>query len=112
MALRHLTLHQIDETQPQQLIEGRAAETRDIDHKRDPYGNADKDYGEFLADISSFANTPGGDIIIGMAAKASVPISFAPLIQRSIGFETVLLLSTWLNPPSHCNLSQMGPAKC
>lgn len=33
----------------------------DIEYKRDTYGNTDKDYGEFLTDISSFANTNGGD---------------------------------------------------
>jgi hypothetical protein len=27
------------------------------------YGGADKDHAEFLADISSFANTMGGDLV-------------------------------------------------
>lgn len=79
MALQHLTLDQIDEAQLQRLIDGKASETRDIDYKRDTYGNADKDYGEFLADISSFANTVGGDIIVGVNAKAGIPTSFSPL---------------------------------
>src|ERR1700730_9016759 len=38
-----------------------------------------KDYGEYLADVSSFANTTGGDIIIGMTAEEGVPTGFAPL---------------------------------
>lgn len=79
MALRHLALEQIDQNQLQRLIDGKAAETRDIEYKRDSYGNADRDHGEFLADISSFANTAGGDIVIGMSAKAGVPIGFTPL---------------------------------
>jgi predicted HTH transcriptional regulator len=79
MALQHLTLDQIDEAQLQRLIDGKASETRDIEYKRDTYGNADKDYGEYLADISSFANTAGGDIIMGMTTKAGVPTGFAPL---------------------------------
>lgn len=79
MSLRHLTLDQIDEGQLQRLIEGRVSETRDIEYKRDTYGNADRDHGEFLADISSFANTAGGDIIIGMTAETGIPIGFAPI---------------------------------
>jgi hypothetical protein len=79
MALRHLTLNQIDEAQLQRLIDGRASETRDIEYKRDSYGNADKDHGEYLADISSFANAAGGDIIVGMTARGGVPTGFSPL---------------------------------
>jgi hypothetical protein len=79
MTLRHLTLEQIDQAQLQGLIDGRASETRDIEYKRDSYGNADKDRGEYLADISSFANSAGGDIIVGMATRSGVPTGFAPL---------------------------------
>jgi hypothetical protein len=79
MTLRHLTLDQIDEGQLQRLIDGKTSERRDIEYKRDTYGNADKDYGEYLADISSFANTLGGDIIIGMDAKDGVPTGFSAL---------------------------------
>ena len=79
MTLKHLTIDQIDQIQLQRLIDGKAAETRDIEYKRDTYGSADKDHGEFLADISSFANTNGGDIVIGMDEKAGVPTGFSPL---------------------------------
>jgi len=79
MALLHLPLDQINETQLQRLPDGKASETREIDYKRESYGNGDKDHGEFLADISSFANTVGGDIVIGMADKSGVPTGFAPL---------------------------------
>ena len=79
MTLRHLSLEQIDQVQLQQLIDGRASESRDIEYKRESYGNADRDHGEFLADISSFANTTGGDIILGMSAEAGIPTAFSPL---------------------------------
>jgi hypothetical protein len=79
MALRHLSFDQIDESQLQRLIDGMTAETRDIEYKRESYGNADKDHGEYLADISSFANASGGDLIVGMNAKAGIPVAFAPL---------------------------------
>jgi hypothetical protein len=79
MALQHIPLDQVDEVQLQSLIEGRACETQVIEYKRDTYGNADKDHAEYLADVSSFANTVGGDIVIGMAASKGVPTGFAPL---------------------------------
>lgn len=79
MALQHIPLDQINKAQLQNLIDGRAAETQIIEYKRDPYGDADKDRAEFLADISSFANTTGGDIVVGMAATKGVPTDFAPL---------------------------------
>jgi hypothetical protein len=63
----------------QRLIDESVPEGRDIEYKRETYGNADKDHGECLADISSFANTAGGDIIFGMPTTVGVPTGFAPL---------------------------------
>jgi hypothetical protein len=78
MALQHISLDRVDEAQLQSLIDGKASETREIEYKRETYGNADKDYAEYLADVSSFANTVGGDLVIGMAASNGVPTGFAP----------------------------------
>jgi hypothetical protein len=79
MTLRHFSLEEIDQSQLQRLIDEPVPESRDIDYKRDTYGNADKDHAEYLADISSFANTAGGEIIVGMTAKAGIPTGFTPL---------------------------------
>ena len=65
----------------QRLIDSKTSETRDIEYKRDTYGNSDKDHAEYLADISSFANTAGGDIVIGMAATNGIPTGLAPLTE-------------------------------
>ena len=78
MALLHIPFDQIDQRQLQRLIEAKAAESRDIEYKQASYGNADADHAEFLADISSFANTAGGDLIFGMAATKGVPNGFVP----------------------------------
>jgi len=37
-----------------------------LDYKRDVPGESDQDKKEFLADISSFANATGGDLIYGV----------------------------------------------
>jgi predicted HTH transcriptional regulator len=48
------------------LVEEGIPESRSLDYKRDLLGNRDKDKKEFLADVSSFANTGGGVIIFGI----------------------------------------------
>jgi Putative DNA-binding domain len=79
MALLHIALSQVDEARLQALITGGAAESRTIDYKRTTYGNANADYSEFLADISSFANTSGGDLVLGMDAANGIPTALTPL---------------------------------
>jgi hypothetical protein len=73
MALLHIPLPQVDEAALQTLIRARVSESRSIDYKRETYGNSRDDYAEFLADLSSFANTAGGDLVIGMAAADGIP---------------------------------------
>ncbi len=58
------------------MIDARAAESLWND-KRDTYGSNDDARLEFLADISSFANTSGVDLVIGMNAKDGVPFTGA-----------------------------------
>jgi hypothetical protein len=74
----HIPLDQIDEGRLQALIDAGAAESRIINYKRTTYGNAHSDYSELLADTSSFANTAGGDLILGMDAVNGIPTAFMP----------------------------------
>jgi Putative DNA-binding domain len=91
MALLHIPLDQIDEAQLRRLIDGQAEETRDIEYKRQSYGKADNDYGEFLADVSSFANASGGDIILGIEARAGIPVAFNPIARDEADNEKLRL---------------------
>jgi len=79
MTLRHLPLEAIEQSDLLRLIEQNVPEKRDIDYKRDVYGRRDSDLTEFLADISSFANTAGGEIIVGMSEEAGMPTEIVPL---------------------------------
>jgi hypothetical protein len=79
MALLHIPLRQIDEACLEDLIVSRAAESRTIDYKRTTYGSAHADYSEFLADASSFANTSGGDLVLGIDATDGIPTAVTPL---------------------------------
>ncbi len=54
------------------LVNNGVREGRTIEYKQDLPGNADKDKKEFLADVSSFANAGGGDLIFGVTATNGV----------------------------------------
>ena len=78
MALLHLPLDAITEQHLSALIATGARESLYIDYKRRTYGGSDAARKEFLADVSSFANAAGGDIVIGMAENAGVPSEITP----------------------------------
>lgn len=51
------------------------AEDRTLEFKRDKVGGRDDDKREFLADVSSFANAQGGDLIFGVEEAGGVAAS-------------------------------------
>lgn len=59
-------INQITEEDLQALIDNAVLEGKTIEYKQSLPGNLDSDKKEFLADISSFANASGGDLIYGM----------------------------------------------
>lgn len=77
------------------LVDAGATETVHLDFKRETYGNSDSDKKEFLKDISSFANTLGGHLVIGIgeedgAASALTPISGLDVDQEMLRLESTL----------------------
>ena len=48
------------------ILEGRVPESQELEYKRELPGRKDEDKREFLADVSSFANTTGGVILYGV----------------------------------------------
>src|SRR6266699_2250003 len=73
MSITATDLQRISELDLKQLIENEVAEGLMVEYKRDLYGPSDKR--EALKDISSFSNTAGGHIIIGMEEAAGLPIN-------------------------------------
>jgi predicted HTH transcriptional regulator len=55
------------------LISSELREGKRVDYKRDLPGNSESQKKEFLYDVSSFANTVGGDLIIGVEEENGVP---------------------------------------
>lgn len=56
----------IDKSDIDSLIVNQVPESRTIDYKEELPGNTDNDKKEFLADVSSFANASGGDLLYGI----------------------------------------------
>src|ERR1700730_9434315 len=51
------------------LLSNEVTEDRSLDYKQALPGNADAERKEFLADVSSFANAAGGDIVFGVVEQ-------------------------------------------
>ena len=59
------------------LLNNQVAEGKTIEYKKELVTNADSDKVPFLAGVSAFANTIGGDFIIGIEAKDGIPINLS-----------------------------------
>jgi hypothetical protein len=66
-----MNFDQITETDLQGLIDNSVIEWKMLDYKAVLPGNSDTDKKEFLADVSSFANSMGGDIVFGIICDNS-----------------------------------------
>jgi hypothetical protein len=69
------------------LISNGIAEGRTIEYKRDLPGGTDASKKEYLADVSSFANTSGGDLIFGMEEAGGVPTQITGLTSTDLDAE-------------------------
>ena len=64
----------ITEDDLQALIDNKVIERKTLEYKRQLPGGSDSQKKEFLADVSSFANASGGDIVYGIAERSGVPV--------------------------------------
>lgn len=74
MALTHLELDAITEADLQRLVTDREEERKTIDYKVALPAKSEGAKKEFLADIVSFANASGGDLIYGIRDEGSVAV--------------------------------------
>ena len=91
MSIRRLNFDEISEADLQALIDTGTPEGIAIEFKRDAYGGSDFDKKELLKDVSSFANTSGGHIVIGMGADDGVPVGISAIVDRSSDKEVLRL---------------------
>ena len=67
-ALEHVTLKDLEE-----LVSNQVSESKVIDYKRLLPEDKDRSKKEFLADVASFANAGGGDLVYGMVESGGIP---------------------------------------
>jgi hypothetical protein len=65
----------LEESDLQTLIDDQVAEGKNIEYKRELPQKTDSDKKEFLADISSFANSAGGYVFYGVSEKDGLPVA-------------------------------------
>ena len=83
-------LDAIDRSAIEELVVNKVPESKTLEYKQALPGFSDADKKEFLADITSFANASGGDIIYGIKAevdesgkKTGLPESVLPIAEAS-----------------------------
>jgi Putative DNA-binding domain len=79
MSIGRANFDDIAEADLNGLIQAGVPEGLVMEYKRDPYGKSDADRKEALKDISSFGNSAGGHLIIGMEEANGVPTELTGL---------------------------------
>lgn len=72
VSLTRTNFDDVSETDLADLLQACTPEGLVIEYKREPYGKGDADKKEALKDITSFANSAGGHLIIGMEENDGV----------------------------------------
>ncbi|MGA2962620.1 MAG: ATP-binding protein [Candidatus Korobacteraceae bacterium] len=80
-------LDEINEAAIDELLTNAVAEGKGVEYKAALPGSADSDKKEFLADVSSFANTRGGDLFYGVVEDKGVPASIPGVSLPDPDFE-------------------------
>ena len=112
MSLLAKQVEQLTEADLQSLVTSRVPESQLIDYKQTAVGNSDKDRYEFLADVSSFANSSGGEIIFGIAEANGLPSQICGLNVLNGDQETLRLeqmARTGIRPPIHGIITRAIP---
>ena len=69
MSIHDVPLSQVDARTLDALVANAVAESRYLDYKERLPGDSDADKKEFLADVTAFANSAGGDLIYGVKER-------------------------------------------
>lgn len=79
MTLSNINFDSITEADLVEQVSSGVPEGVLVDYKKEMYGRSDADAKEFLKDVSSFANTSGGHLIVGVDETAGIPTGITAL---------------------------------
>lgn len=82
---------EIDKFTLEALVEASVSESVFLEFKRDRYGGSDGEKKELLKDVSAFANTLGGTLVIGIAEKEGTASGLTPLATLDVDAELLRL---------------------
>lgn len=91
MTLSHNRIEDVEEDDLRGLVSAGVPEGRLIEYKLKLPGGADNDKKEFLADVSSFANASGGDIVYGMREEQGAAAELVGLTNANMDGERLRL---------------------
>lgn len=104
-------LHEINERDLLLLIENKVPEKKTIEYKSKLPGPSDGEKKEFLYDVSSFANTSGGDLVFGIEEQGDVPVAIRGVLASDLGAEKRRLenlIRDGLDPRIRYDLAEVG----
>ncbi len=91
MPIDRVNFDELVETDLKELIDASVPEGLRIEYKRETYGNSDSEKREALKDISAFANSHGGHLIIGVTDNNGVATSLSGIDGCDIDAEILRL---------------------
>jgi len=91
MSLKHRPIGNIVQADLEALVANAETESRVIEYKLKLPGTSDSEKKEFLADVSSFANAAGGDIVYGMEELGGAPTQLVGLQLDNVDAEKLRL---------------------
>lgn len=84
-------IESITEQDIQALVDEQKAEQKTVEYKRSLPSGADADKKEFLADVSSLANTAGGYLFYGIEEQAGIPTKLSGVQLNNVDAEKLRL---------------------
>lgn len=94
-------LGELTESDIQALIDNQVSENRQLEYKKSLPGSSDSEKKEFLADVSSFANASGGNLLYGVEEERGVPKSLKGITSLDLDQDLLRLnnmLQTGISP--------------
>lgn len=102
MAITKTDFNNINKDDISDLVQGEFPESINLEYKEQTYENTDNAKKELSKDISAFANTNGGNLIIGIKEKKGIPIKVCGMKNIEIDNEILRLdqiIRSGIEPP-------------